>query len=245
MKMDEMTNRFVKAGFDVDRTYDSRTNTYTFTITRDGLSYAESFDYRPGENPVFRDTRQKMFIDHMLDQFRLTCLPRPWSVQFEEYAKNDIEMTKQLLNNTYGISSRSDRYPLIVPRGWDILEIEDVIFNEPATIVFWADGTKTVVKCQDGDTYDAEKGLAMAIAKKALGNKGNYCNVFHKWMNKYVEKRVLPKFAASVLADAMSKLGKALCGKTKDSLVQQAYVKLTKDLDIDAAVGYLGEYLDD
>lgn len=48
--------------------------------------------------------------------------------------------------------------------------------------MFWGDGTKTVVKCQPGDIYDPEKGLAMAISKKALGNQGNYCNVFKKWV---------------------------------------------------------------
>lgn len=62
------------------------------------------------------------------------------------------------------------------------LEIENVIFNGPATIVFWSDGTKTVVKCNN-DLYDKEKGLAMAIVKKFLGNKGNYYNVFRKWLN--------------------------------------------------------------
>ena len=60
--------------------------------------------------------------------------------------------------------------------------IKDVIFNEPATIILWADGTKTVVKCQEGEDYDPEKGMAMAISKKALGNKGNYCEVFKKWL---------------------------------------------------------------
>lgn len=59
--------------------------------------------------------------------------------------------------------------------------IEKVIFNDPATIVFWNDGTKTVVKCQEGDTFDKEKGLAMAITKKYLGNKGSYYNVIKKW----------------------------------------------------------------
>ena len=63
-----------------------------------------------------------------------------------------------------------------------IPEIKNVIFNEPATIVIWSDGTKTVVKCQEGEGYDPEKGLAMAISKKALGNKGNYCEVFKKWL---------------------------------------------------------------
>ena len=66
----------------------------------------------------------------------------------------------------------------------NIPEIKNVIFNDPATIVFWEDGTKTVVKCQDGDEFDPEKGLAMAIAKKAYGNKGNYCNKMKKWLPK-------------------------------------------------------------
>lgn len=60
--------------------------------------------------------------------------------------------------------------------------IDKVIFNDPATIVFWKDGTKTVVKAQDGETYDDEKGLAMAISKKALGNQGNYYNTFDKYL---------------------------------------------------------------
>ena len=65
-----------------------------------------------------------------------------------------------------------------------IPEIKNVIFNDPATIVFWEDGTKTIVKCQDGDEFDPEKGLAMAIAKKAYGNKGGYCNKLKKWLPK-------------------------------------------------------------
>ena len=58
--------------------------------------------------------------------------------------------------------------------------IKQVIFNNPATIVFWADGTKTVVKCQDGDVYSPETGIAMCFMKKALGNKSNFNNTFKK-----------------------------------------------------------------
>ena len=68
-------------------------------------------------------------------------------------------------------------------------EIKNVIFNDPATIVFWADGTKTVVKCQEGDIFDPEKGLTMAITKKVYGNKGSYCNVIKKWCDPYHEKQ--------------------------------------------------------
>lgn len=64
------------------------------------------------------------------------------------------------------------------------LAIKDVIFNDPATIVLWQDGTKTVVKANHGDTFDPEKGLAMAITKKALGNKGKYFDILKKYLKK-------------------------------------------------------------
>ena len=60
-------------------------------------------------------------------------------------------------------------------------KIEKVIFNNPATIVYWHDGTKTVVKAQDGEPFDKEKGLAMAFMKKVCGNKGNYNEIFKEF----------------------------------------------------------------
>lgn len=65
-------------------------------------------------------------------------------------------------------------------------KIKKVIFNDPATIVFWDDGTKTVVKVQEqhGDKFDPEKGIVMAIAKKGYGNKGSYYNEINKWIIK-------------------------------------------------------------
>lgn len=49
-----------------------------------------------------------------------------------------------------------------------------VYFSGPATVILWEDGTKTVVRCQLDDQYDAEKGIAMCFMKKALGNNGNF-----------------------------------------------------------------------
>lgn len=86
-----------------------------------------------------------------------------------EYAANDIATTKTLYNKMYKLEQK---------------HIENVIFNDPATIVFWNDRTKTVVKVADGETFDPEKGLAMAIAKKYFGNKGSYYKVFKKWLAK-------------------------------------------------------------
>lgn len=64
------------------------------------------------------------------------------------------------------------------------LRIEKVIFNDPATIVLWTDGTKSVVKAYYED-FDKEKGLAMAISKKMLGTNdsgSNYYDEFKKWI---------------------------------------------------------------
>lgn len=49
------------------------------------------------------------------------------------------------------------------------------------TTVSWIDGTKTTVACQEGDTPDKEKGLAMCICKKLFGNKGSYNEIFKEF----------------------------------------------------------------
>jgi len=67
-------------------------------------------------------------------------------------------------------------FPLSLPN------IQRMLYQNPATVVFWSDGTKTVVKCQPGDTYSAETGLATAICKKAYGNKNHFNKVFAKWL---------------------------------------------------------------
>lgn len=90
--------------------------------------------------------------------------------------KKDKRRNEMPTNYSGAFKAMSRIYPKPIPT------IKKVIFNYPATIVLWSDGSKTVVKCQDGDIYDPEKGLAMAISKKALGNKGNYCEVFKKWL---------------------------------------------------------------
>ena len=88
------------------------------------------------------------------------------------------EEWKRVRNNTLN----NNRWYQSCSDGFSGLRIKDVIFNDPATIVFWSDGTKTVVKAQYNEMFDPEKGLAMAISKKTLGNKGNYYKEFDKWL---------------------------------------------------------------
>lgn len=59
-----------------------------------------------------------------------------------------------------------------------------IIFNGPATIVFWTDGTKTVVKQSKLDYYDYEKGFAMCVVKKVFGDQ--YAHI-RKMVNKSFE----------------------------------------------------------
>lgn len=74
------------------------------------------------------------------------------------------------------------------PKIFDKLYAKEVIFNDPATIVIWADGSKTVVKAND-EKFDPEKGLAMAISKKVLGNKHDYYDIFKKYVGRYEKKQ--------------------------------------------------------
>ena len=59
--------------------------------------------------------------------------------------------------------------------------ISRVIFNDPATIILWADGTKTIAKTHGDDAFDPEKGFAVACAKKLLGSGNAFRMEFTKW----------------------------------------------------------------
>lgn len=103
------------------------------------------------------------------------------------YCENDIKTVDELYQRFTKQKSMS--------------KIKNVIFNDPATIVFWSDGSKTVVKCGEGDTFDPEKGLAMAISKKFFDNKGYYCDVFKKWLPKKEEKTTSKPIAKVISID--------------------------------------------
>lgn len=91
--------------------------------------------------------------------------------------------------SVYGLTSANFDNPFgtglaVSPYQKAMSKIKNVIFNDPATIVFWNDGTKTVVKCGKDDTFDPEKGLAMAISKYFFDNAGYFNDVFKKWIPK-------------------------------------------------------------
>lgn len=93
------------------------------------------------------------------------------------YCLNDVAVTEKLFKE-----EKIMRFDSCKPT------IKNVIFNEPATIVMWSDGTKTVVKCGENDIFDPEKGVAMACMKKLLGtNKtgSNYLDKVQEYFDDY------------------------------------------------------------
>ena len=58
--------------------------------------------------------------------------------------------------------------------------IKEVIYNKPATIVMWSDGTKTVTRCSSYDDYSEETGLIYCIIKKLSNNSID--KLFDEWL---------------------------------------------------------------
>lgn len=89
---------------------------------------------------------------------------KPWSFY-------EIPQIDRCARGTINISSEG------ITVNYDYPKVKRVIYNfkhidKPATIVFWDDGTKTVVRCNDED-FTREGGIAQCYLKKFLGSRGN------------------------------------------------------------------------
>lgn len=131
------------------------------------------------------------------------------------YENNDWALVEHAIKNDVKVSST-----VYKPYGsvlYKELKIENVIFNGPATIVIWNDGSKTVVKCYEYDKYDPEKGLAMAICKKFLGDE--FKSTFKRWMPEMVTEdhdisKALDNAYNNALSDLIEKLKKSTARKS-------------------------------
>ena len=147
----------------------------------------------------------------------LHCYETPISAQ--EYK----DAVKIAVNGAYGLGGqtcimsrniledidRRMKYSEHLKKNEMLCKINKVIFNNPATIVIWANGDKTVVKC-DGEKFDPEKGLAMAITKYLLGNnQGYYYDIFTKWLPKK-EENVEKKKEENVEKKKVDPISKAI-----------------------------------
>ena len=103
----------------------------------------------------------------------------------------------------------------------NVLGIKKVIFNDPATIVFWEDGTKTVVKCKDGDLFTYEKGIYAATLKKIFGES---YSVYKKDVNRIIEEEIANK--EKLLAEEIANKEKLLAVIAK-KLEEKGYLTAT------------------
>lgn len=85
------------------------------------------------------------------------------------YATNfkDLEDAMKRISNIMGLPNYN--YP----------KIDKIIYNmknpdKPATIVYWTDFTKTVVMCNDKDTFTKEMGVAMCFIRKMMPNRSEF-----------------------------------------------------------------------
>lgn len=97
----------------------------------------------------------KVTVTGALNNYHVTLKDEDF-LDIVRYCYNDIETVKKC--------SASMEIRVDIPG-----MIDRVIFNDPATIILWKDGTKTVVKRSDDDIWDPEKGFCMAIIKKLYG----------------------------------------------------------------------------
>lgn len=117
------------------------------------------------------------------------------------FLDNSVDMYKKQVNAIYGLpphlimSDLSKAFKL---------PIKEVIYNKPATIIYWKDGSKTVVKCKEDEAYDKEKGFVMAVIKYILGNKGNYYETIKKWVpyEKAAEENNIQEEYAQMIEEA-------------------------------------------
>ena len=99
----------------------------------------------------------------------------------------------------------------IVGRNTDIVK---VVFNKPATIVWFADGDKVIVKAYDED-FDKEKGVAMAVMRKLYGTRAYFNKVMENAIDQNKDEKV--ENVAINIQDNMKKEHKCSgnCGNCK------------------------------
>lgn len=153
--------------------------------------------------PQFYDENDASHID-LLD-----CKSATFEIPLNEDLKQFI---KQL---------SGEAHKEIEKRRKEIIEMNTpkrIIFNEPATVVFWKDGSKTVAKAHN-ETYDPEKGLAMCYAKKALGDGYEASKKIESLVKKYYKPKQEASEEPEVKTNPVVDLAEKLNQLEKDGVV--------------------------
>ncbi len=90
------------------------------------------------------------------------------------------------------------------------LAVNKIVYNPPATIVFWGDGTKTVVKAAAGTEFNAYHAFTAAVAKKLYGNNSRVNKIVNKWNKDPIDK-MTPEEARSLFQRLMQVANSTQC----------------------------------
>lgn len=99
------------------------------------------------------------FFDYSIDEDHIVRLGEQ-----TKYFINQKKLIRTALNSVYGAHNA-----YMSEKAKDL--INRVIFHDPATIICWKDGTKTVVKCKEGEKFDKATGFVMALLKHESGKE--------------------------------------------------------------------------
>lgn len=75
-------------------------------------------------------------------------------------------------------------------------KVDRIIFNNPATIVFWKDGTKTVVKVAEDGEFNVYWGFCAALAEKVFGSNHAVKSIIRRNCNLALDKQLKLKVEA-------------------------------------------------
>jgi hypothetical protein len=106
--------------------------------------------------------------------------------QEKELSKILNENHKQMMAILYGLSDTDQ--PTLTK-----FKPKKIIFNPPTTIVYWWDGTKTVVKCSEDEEFVEEVGFAMAVVKRLYGDRSKFLKFVEKAYRQPKNEKSLPK----------------------------------------------------
>lgn len=118
--------------------------------------------------------------------------PKELANEAKEILKQEVPLPgysgRYLWDSTDRIDSASKAYESIVRA----LAIDHIFYDDIATVVFWKDGTKTIVKCPEGTPYDEYTAFCVAVAKKFYGTNSAIKRVIKK-KARYSKKRQVAK----------------------------------------------------
>lgn len=223
--------------------YDEKYYKVRFRFTSNGSCYVKLYDgddlamrWLPSvEKDLINEISNRFHIYDAREVVRHRHVIEPWMFF-------DKELINTAVNTRKDEDDKMKRKEMIaLPMGLgkcDMVSIKKVIFNKPATIVIWNDNVKTVVKAEN-EPYDPEKGLAMAICKRAFGSEGNYYDNFKKWLPKEEEKKE-PEVVGVIESMENTENGLLVKGKlTKD--LSFNFTNTTNGPDINEQLGILGK----